>query len=98
MVILGAKSYAYKTNKGKVSVKQKGITLDKTNSEIFTFEKMKLIALKHKSIESAKRFQFSYVNKQVVTNYVSRTVKSTLDSKRICVENSFDTLPFGFAV
>ena len=98
MVILGAKSYAYKTNKGKVSVKQKGITLDKVNSEIFTFEKIKLIALQHKSIESAKRFQFSYVNKQVVTNYVSRTVKSTLDSKRICVENSFGILPFGFAV
>jgi hypothetical protein len=96
VVALGAKSYAYKTNKGKITVKQKGITLDRANQQRFTFENMKKIALDNSSIESLPRFQFSYVNKQVITNYVSRTVSSTVDSKRKCLEGSYDTVPFGF--
>ena len=37
----GAKSYAYKTTHGKISVKQKGITIDRNNAKCVTFETMK---------------------------------------------------------
>ena len=38
---VGAKSYSYRTNKGKIIIKQKGITMDKTNSDILSFDAMK---------------------------------------------------------
>ena len=46
LVIGGAKSYSYKTafgctKKGKVAVKQKGITLDRANDKVINFETMK---------------------------------------------------------
>ena len=46
LVIGGAKSYSYKTafgctKKGKVAVKQKGITLDRANDKVVNFETMK---------------------------------------------------------
>ena len=37
IVVSGAKSYAYITNKGKIVVRQKGITLDRANSEKVNF-------------------------------------------------------------
>ena len=37
LVIGGAKSYSYKTNKGKVVIKQKGITMDVANTDVTTF-------------------------------------------------------------
>ncbi len=37
MVIGGAKSYAYITASGKVVIKQKGVTLDKANDSVLTF-------------------------------------------------------------
>ena len=42
----GAKSYSFRTNKGKIVIKQKGITLDAANSRIFTFERVRDIVLK----------------------------------------------------
>ncbi len=42
LVVGGAKSYDYKTNKGKIVIKQKGITLDRANNEIFNFDTMKI--------------------------------------------------------
>ena len=36
--VLGAKSYAYKTNKGKIMIKQKGVTLDRAKDDIFVFD------------------------------------------------------------
>ncbi len=41
IVVSGAKSYSYRTNKGKIVIKQKGITLDRANSNLFTFEKVR---------------------------------------------------------
>ena len=38
LVVGGAKSYAYRTHKGKIVVKQKGITLDKANETRVNFE------------------------------------------------------------
>ena len=45
IVVGGAKSYSYVTNKGKIVIKQTGITLDRCNSNIFTFENVKNIGL-----------------------------------------------------
>jgi hypothetical protein len=85
------------TNKGKTVIKQKGITLDRANCNIFTFDTMKDITLKKLKIESEKRYQFTWnkTTKDIETKYVSRSVQSTLDSKRIVLDN-YDTRPFGY--
>ena len=49
-MIGGAKSYAYKTKygctkKGKIQVKQKGITLDMSNDEVVNFDTMRDMVL-----------------------------------------------------
>ena len=41
MIVAGAKSYSYRTNKGKIAIRVKGITLDRATSDIFTFERIK---------------------------------------------------------
>jgi hypothetical protein len=41
----GPKNYGYVTKKGKTVIKVKGFTLDSTNSEAFTFEKIKEVVL-----------------------------------------------------
>ena len=96
IVVGGAKSYSYKTNKGKIVVKQKGITLDKANSKIFTFEMVRDIVLNDIKVESEKRFQFGWNNKSkdIETKYVSRTVRQTVNTKREVLPN-YDTLPIG---
>ena len=62
IVIGGAKSYSYVTNKGKAIVKQKGITLDRANSNKFTFEQVKNMVLNNGVIQSEERYQFIYNN------------------------------------
>ena len=90
----GAKSYSYKTN--KVEIKQKGITLDYANSNIFTFDTVKEAVLNNTTITSEKRYQFSWntKTKDIETKYMSRTFEGTIDSKRNVLPNN-DTLPFG---
>jgi hypothetical protein len=99
VVIGGAKSYSYKTNKGKVVIKQKGITLDRANSNIFTFETVKDTVLEKKTLKSEERFQFRWndKNKDVTTTYIAKTVRGTVDTKRTVLEN-FDTLPYGYGM
>ena len=103
MIIGGAKSYSYrkhncKTNETEYVVKQKGITLDKDCASVFTFNNIKDMVLNNKTIESPKRFQFTYNShtKDIETRYVSRTAKQTIDSKRVVVSN--DTYPFGYEI
>jgi hypothetical protein len=98
IVIGGAKSYSYVTNKGKIVVKQKGITLDRANSNIFTFEQVKNMVLNNEVIQSEKRYQFIYNNttKDIETRYISRSVKPTLDTKREIIQGSYETVPFGY--
>ena len=48
------------TNKGKTVIKQKGITLDRANSNVFTFDNVKKIVLENKILESEKRYQFTW--------------------------------------
>ena len=98
-VVGGAKSYSYKTNKGKIVIKQKGITLDRANSNVFTFENVKKVTLNNKPLKSEERHQFTWnkTSKDVETKYISRTVNSTIDSKRTSLEN-YETLPYGYKI
>ena len=97
MIIGGAKSYAYKTNKGKIEMRLKGITLDHANSLKISYEAFKKTILEKTSIESESRYQFKWDSKekQINTIYTSRTVQSTIDSKRV-INNEYDTLPIGY--
>ena len=97
IVVGGAKSYSYMTNKGKIIIKQKGITLDRANSNIFTFDNVRKIVLENETLTSEKRYQFTWnkTTKDIETKYVSRSASSTIDSKRILLDN-YDTLPMGY--
>ena len=97
----GAKSYSYRTalgatKKGKVVCKQKGITLDKANDKKINFDTMKDMVLNNKPMQSEKRFTFKWetTSKNIVTDYIARSVKSTIGEKRCIV--GYDTLPIGF--
>jgi G:T-mismatch repair DNA endonuclease (very short patch repair protein) len=126
LVIAGAKSYSFKTaygctKKGKVVVKQKGITLDRANDNVVNFDTMRNMVLydamlekdpqyeyvldNRKNtkqvkvvarIESEKRFQFKWdtLSKDIITQYISKSIKSTVKEKRTI--DGFNTLPFGF--
>ena len=97
IIIAGAKSYAYKTNKGKTVIKQKGITLDRATSNIFTFDNFKKMVLDNGTLKSPERYSFAWnkTTKDIETKYISRTIKTTMDSKRIVLDN-YDTVPFGY--
>ena len=97
IVVAGAKSYYYVTNEGKTVVKQKGITLDRANSNNLTFEQVKHMTLDNGVIKSEEIYQFMCNNstKYVETRYISRSAKPTLDSKRELVVGTYDTVPFG---
>ena len=96
LVIAGAKSYAYITNEGKVVIRQKGITLDRANSSLVSFENMRDMVLNDGEIKSEKRFQFRWDSntKGIVTVDSGKSMKSTISEKRLI--NSYDTLPFGW--
>jgi hypothetical protein len=98
LVIGGAKSYAYVTNTGKTVIKQKGITLDRANSSVVTFDSIKDMFLNNTTIETEKRFQFRWNNetKDIETKFVPKTIRSTLMEKRDL--SNYDTLPFGYSV
>ena len=84
IVIGGAKSYSYTTDTGKVVVKQKGITLDVENSEIVNFDSTKGMVLNDGSLQSVPRFQFQWdkKTKNIITGKLSRSIHSTINSKR----------------
>ena len=83
-VCLGAKSYAYITNKGKTVVKQKGITLDRANDKKFKFENMKKAVFENSYIDRVPRFMFSCgtATKYSKTVYVARRVRTTANEKK----------------
>jgi len=101
LVIGGAKSYSYKTKygctkKGKVQVKQKGITLDIANDEVVNFDTMRDMVLNDTTIDSKKRFQFKWdtKTKDIITHHIARSIKSTVKEKRTI--DGVDTKPFGW--
>ena len=96
LVVGGAKSYSYKTNTGKTVIKQKDITMDVANSKIIAFETMRDMVLNDTSIKSEDRYTFRWdaKNKDVVTKFLSRSIRSTVNSKRTI--DGWGTLPFGY--
>ena len=98
IVVGGAKSYRHWTNKGKVITKQKGLTLDVENSKLVNFDTLKHLVLNHmpnlNHIETKERFQFRWENKQVITKFISKSIRSTI-SEKIQI-NGYSTLPYGF--
>ena len=95
VVVGGAKSYAYMTDKGKIDIKQKGITMDAQNCKKITFDTFKEAVLEGKEIQSEKRFMFKTKNREISTEHLDRKIRSTLDSKRMPI-GSDDSVPFGF--
>ena len=66
------------------------------NDEVVNFDTMGDMILNDTRIESQKRFQFKRdtKTKDIVTNNVSRSIKSTIKEKRTI--DGLDTLPFGW--
>lgn len=77
----------------------KGITLDKNNSSLFTFDSIKKMVLTQDEIKSAERHQFLWDSKtkDVYTRQISRTVQPTMETKRIVLEDH-NSVPFGFKI
>ena len=83
--------------KYKQVIKQKGITMDVANSAIITFETMRDMVINNNKLISDSRYTFAWTkDKDVVTKFLSRTIRSTVDTKRTLT--GYDTLPFGFSV
>ena len=97
VVVAGAKSYAYMTNTGKIVIRQKGITLDRANSNIFTFENIKKMVLENVKLESEERLQFIWneKTKDIYTREISRKAKQTIETQRTSLTDYF-TIPFGY--
>jgi hypothetical protein len=96
LVIGGAKYYPYATSTGKTVIKQKGITMDETNYKIITFETMRYMVINNTSIKSEERYTFRWdaKSKNVITQFIGRSIRSTVNSKRTIV--GYETLPFGY--
>ena len=105
--VIGAKSYGYvkeypelDRNKypevadKKYVVKLKGITLDERNSKKSNSEALKTMVLDNTTLESEERHQFKWntKTKDIETKQVKRTIRCTLDSKRLI--DGLDTKPF----
>ena len=54
------------------------------------------MVLNHSEIKSKERHQFKWDSntKDIITKYISRSIKSTIKEKRTI--DGFDTLPFGY--
>ena len=72
--------------------------MDRANDEVVNFDTMRDMVLNGTGIESKKRFQFKWdtKTKDIITNNVSRSIKSTIKEKRII--DGYDTKPFGWGV
>ena len=96
LVVGGAKSYSYKTASGKVVLKQKGITLDKANDSVVSFDSMVDMVLNDKRIQTIPRtiFKWETGSKNIVNTQISKSIKSTVNEKRTV--DGHDTKPFGW--
>ena len=96
LVVGGAKSYSYRTNSGKIVVKQKGITLDRANETIVNFEAIKKMVLNHDVLQTVPRFTFAWksVSKDIITKFIARSVRCTIGEKRTI--EGYDTVPYGY--
>ena len=71
--------------------------MDFQNSKIFTFDTIKNTILDKSTLKSEKRYQFTWDNKtkNIETKFIDKTIRDTLDSKRLITINYY-TLPFGY--
>jgi hypothetical protein len=94
IVCLGAKRYACRTIKGDYDVKMKGVSLNASNAEIFNFNRMKQTVLNNEAAKSAPMTQFltDKATGNVITKELTRTVSSTIKSKRVLLDDH-STLP-----
>ena len=69
--------------------------MDVANSKIIAFETMRDMVLNNTSSKSEDRYTFRWdaKTKTVVTQFIGRSIRSTVNSKRTIV--AYDTLPFG---
>jgi hypothetical protein len=84
LVVGGAKCYSYKTNKGKIEVKTKGVTLDITNAKLVNFESLKAMVLKDAELTTALRDQLKDSQNTTIENLKAKIVndvKGTTSSK-----------------
>ena len=97
LVIGGAKSYAYRTNKETIVCKQKGITLDRNNEKKVNFYELKQMVLNNSTIMTEPRFQFRWdaSTRSVFTIDVQKQIQSTVATKRV-VNDDYTTVPFGW--
>ena len=73
LVVGGAKSYAYRTHKGKIVVKQKGITLDHANETRVNFESIKQMVLNQDILNTCKSLKI----KPSIINVWGYTLRKT---------------------
>ena len=55
------------------------------------------MVLSNGTLKSDERYTFTWnkSTKDIETKYISRTIKNTMDSKRIVLDN-YDTVPIGY--
>ena len=96
MVVAGAKSYAYKSQDGKVAMAMKGITMDVANSKIVDFDRVKNMVFESEIIETEARYQFVWDRdtKQIKTIEMSKKIQSTIQTKRNVY--GMNTFPIGY--
>ena len=70
--------------------------MDVATSKNITFETMRDMVLNNTSIKSEDRctFRWDSKSKDVVTTFISRSIRSTVSSKRTI--DGWGTLPFGY--
>ena len=70
--------------------------MDAANSKIITFETMRDMVLNNTSIKSEDRYTFRWdaKSKDIVTKFIGRSIRSTVNSKRTI--DGWGTLPFGY--
>jgi hypothetical protein len=98
MALGGAKSYGYITNDKHIDIKQKGITMDRNNTEIVNLDSYRNMVLNHVPIKTPKRHQFRWsdTTKDIITKFIDRSIRSTINEKRKPI--GYDTYPFGYHI
>ncbi len=68
------------------------------HDKVVNFDTMKNMVSNHEPMPSEERFTFKWdaISKHVISNYISRSVKSTICETKTIV--GYDTVAFGYAI
>ena len=94
----GPKSYCYKLTDGTLVTKIKGLSLNHTNSQVIDFETMKQIVFgvrHHVKLPTSTQIYRTKHTGIVYNRPYSKTFKKVFN-KRVIIQDSFDTLPYGY--